>query len=122
MTNLSKRGIVYRREDINMMSFNGVNGQFAPEGSSNYSIWKFKGGIYCHHAWYRVTYRRKTEGGKVKPLTPSEKGSDKRDMRNYEKVSDASANKEGVPFAPPSWETASTKTIDLPNRGSLKNS
>lgn len=121
MTNLSKKGVVYRREDINMMSFNGVNGQFAPEGSSNYSIWKFKGGVYCHHAWYRVTYRRKTEGGKIKPLTPSEKNSDERDMRNYEKVSDATANREGVPFAPPSWDTASTKTIDLPNRGSLKN-
>ena len=121
MTNLSKKGIVYRREDINMMSFNGVNGQFAPEGSSNYSIWKFKGGVYCHHAWYRVTYRRKTEGGKIKPLTPSEKNSDERDLRNYEKVSDATANREGVPFAPPSWDTASTKTIDLPNRGSLKN-
>jgi len=121
MTNLSKKGIVYRREDINIMSFNGVNGQFAPEGSSNYSIWKFKGGVYCHHAWYRVTYRRKTEGGKIKPLTPSEKNSDERDMRNYEKVSDATANREGVPFAPPSWDTASTKTIDLPNRGSLKN-
>jgi hypothetical protein len=121
MTNLSKKGIVYRREDINMMSFNGVNGQFAPEGSSNYSIWKFKGGVYCHHAWYRVTYRRKTEGGKIKPLTPSEKNSGERDMRNYEKVSDATANREGVPFAPPSWDTASTKTIDLPNRGSLKN-
>lgn len=120
MTSLSKQGIVYRREDINMMSFNGVNGQFAPEGSSVYSIWKFKGGVYCHHAWYRVTYRRKTEGGKVKPLTPSEKGSDKRDLRNYEKVSDAVANREGVPFDPPSWDTASTKTIDLPNRGSLK--
>lgn len=121
MTNLSKKGIVYRREDINIMSFNGVNGQFAPEGSSNYSIWKFKGGVYCHHAWYRVTYRRKTEGGKIKPLTSSEKNSDERDMRNYEKVSDATANREGVPFAPPSWDTASTKTIDLPNRGSLKN-
>ena len=121
MTNLSKKGIVYRREDINMMSFNGVNGQFAPEGSSNYSIWKFKGGVYCHHAWYRVTYRRKTEGGKIKPLTSSEKNSDERDLRNYEKVSDATANREGVPFAPPSWDTASTKTIDLPNRGSLKN-
>jgi hypothetical protein len=121
MTNLSKKGIVYRREDINIMSFNGVNGQFAPEGSSNYSIWKFKGGVYCHHAWYRVTYRRKTEGGKIKPLTPSEKNSDERDLRNYEKVSDATANREGVPFAPPSWDTASTKTIDLPNRGSLKN-
>lgn len=121
MTNLSKKGIVYRREDINMMSFNGVNGQFAPEGSSNYSIWKFKGGVYCHHAWYRVTYRRKMENGKIKPLTSSEKNSDERDMRNYEKVSDATANREGVPFAPPSWDTASTKTIDLPNRGSLKN-
>jgi hypothetical protein len=121
MTNLSKKGVVYRREDINIMSFNGVNGQFAPEGSSNYSIWKFKGGVYCHHAWYRVTYRRKTEGGKIKPLTSSEKNSDERDLRNYEKVSDATANREGVPFAPPSWDTASTKTIDLPNRGSLKN-
>jgi hypothetical protein len=124
MVSMSKSNVVFRREDIDIMSFNGVNGQFAPEGSSNYSIWKFKGGVYCHHQWERVTFRRKYQegkGGKVLPLTPSEKNSDKRDMKNYTPVSNDSADNEGVPFNPPSWDTASTKTIDLPNRGSLKN-
>lgn len=121
MVSLSKSGIVYRREDINMMSFSGVNGQFAPAGRSTYSIWRFKGGVNCHHAWYRITYMRKTERGAFKPLAPNEKGTDIRDMDNYDKVSNAKANSEGVPFNPPNWQDAKTKPIDMPNKGSLKN-
>lgn len=121
MVGLTKQGIVYRREDINQMSFSGVNGQFAPAGRSTYSIWRFKGGVNCHHAWYRVTYMRKTEKGAFKPLTPAEKGTDIREMDNYNPVSNTKANQEGVPFSPPNWEDAKTKPINMPNKGSLKN-
>jgi len=121
MVSLTGQGIVYRREDINQMSFSGVNGEFAPNGRSTYSIWRFKGGVNCHHAWYRVTYMRKTIKGAFKPLTSAEKGTDIREMENYDKVSNAKANIEGVPFAPPSWNDAKTKPIDMPNHGSLKN-
>ena len=121
MVALTRQGIVYRREDINQMSFSGVNGQFAPSGRSTYSIWKFKGGVNCHHAWYRVTYLRRSVRGKIKPLTSAEKGTDIREMENYAPISNAKANVEGVPFSPPNWNDAKTKPIDMPNKGSLKN-
>jgi hypothetical protein len=119
----AKLGVVYRREDIDRMGDEGINGQFAPSGKSNYSIWKYKGGVNCHHQWYRLTYMRKrVEGGKFMPLTPQEKEQGLREIEdNYKRVSNKSADSEGVPFSPPDWDTASTKTIDLPNRGSLKN-
>jgi hypothetical protein len=56
------------------------------------------------------------------PLTPEEKELGLREIEeNYKRVSNQSADSAGVPFSPPSWDTASTKTIDLPNKGSLKN-
>ena len=119
----AKLGVVYRREDIDKMGDEGINGQFAPSGKSNYSIWKYKGGVNCNHQWYRMTYMRKrTEGGKFIPLTPEEKAEGLREIQdNYKRVSNQSADSAGVPFSPPDWGTASTKTIDLPNKGSLKN-
>jgi len=117
------KGVVYRREDIDIMSRNGVNSDFAPKGKASYSIWKFKGGVYCHHAWYRLTYRRKSEAGRgsmVKPLTPSEKSSGRRDMDNYNPVPNSEANRDGVPFNPPSWDTAKTRPIDMPSKGKLQ--
>ena len=118
----AKLGVVYRREDIDTMGDDGINGQFAPSGKSNYSIWKYKGGVNCKHQWYRLTYMRKrVSGGKFIPLTPEEKSQAIKDLDNYKRVSNQSADSAGVPFSPPDWQTASTKTIDLPNRGSLKN-
>jgi len=63
----SRAGTVYRIEDIDAMSFNGVNGQFAPAGSSSYSILDHKGGVYCHHKWKRLVFKRKREKGKFLP-------------------------------------------------------
>jgi hypothetical protein len=119
----AKLGVVYRREDIDKMGDEGINGQFAPSGKSNYSIWKYKGGVNCHHQWYRLSYMRKRmQGGKFIPLTPEEKELGLREIEdNYKRVSNQSADSAGVPFNPPSWDIASTKTIDLPNKGSLKN-
>ena len=122
MVSNAKLGVVYRREDIVKMGEEGINGQFAPSGKTNYSIWKYKGGVNCHHQWYRLTYRRKQINGKIIPLTESEKSTQQRDIEdNYNRVSNQSADALGVPFAPVDWSTASTKTIDLPNKGSLKN-
>jgi hypothetical protein len=120
----AKLGVVYRREDIDKMGDEGINGQFAPSGKSNYSIWKYKGGVNCNHQWYRLSYmrKRKGSGGAFLPLTPEEKELGLREIEeNYKRVSNQSADSAGVPFNPPSWDVASTKTIDLPNKGSLKN-
>lgn len=115
-------GVVYRREDIVEMGEAGINGQFAPKGKSTYSIWKFKGGVACHHYWERLTFKRKqNNGGKVMPLTPEESGSTKRDIdNNYTEVSNADANRVGVPFSPPDWKKAKQRPIDMPNQGRIK--
>ena len=118
----AKLGVTYRREDIDVMGDAGINGQFAPSGKSSYSIWKYKGGVYCKHQWFRLTYRRKKINGKIIPLTSEEKEQNMRDIvDNYDRISSQSADRAGVPFDPPSWDIASVKTNDLPNRGSLKN-
>ena len=120
MVQESKGGVIYRREDILTMGDAGVNGQFAPSGQSSYSIWKYKGGVNCHHRWERLTFRRKQIKGKFLPKQPGERGEN-RDLENYNEVSNKSANAAGVPFSPSGWETASTRPIDMPNKGSLKN-
>lgn len=120
MVQESKGGVIYRREDIIAMGDAGVNGQFAPEGQSAYSIWKYKGGVYCHHRWERLTFKRKQVKGKFLPVQPDEKGGD-RNIENYKEVSNKSADSAGVPFKPSGWDTAKTRPIDMPNRGSLKN-
>jgi hypothetical protein len=124
MVSNAKLGVVYRREDIDTMGDQGINGQFAPSGTSTYSIWKYKGGVNCHHQWYRLSYmrKRKGNGGAFLPLSPEEKAKGIKDIQdNYKRVSNQSADSAGVPFDPPSWDIASTKTKDLPNGGSLKN-
>lgn len=69
------RGVVYRKEDIDQASFQGVNNSFGHKGQ-NYSIFKFKGGVNCHHVWKENLYRlkKKTDGDyyKDKSLSSSE--------------------------------------------------
>ena len=120
MVQESKGGVIYRREDIIAMGDAGVNGQFAPQGESTYSIWKYKGGVNCHHRWERLTFRRKQVKGKFLPKQPGETG-DNRNLENYNEVSNKSADKAGVPFSPSGWSDAKTRPIDMPNKGSLKN-
>jgi hypothetical protein len=120
MVQESKGGVIYRREDIIAMGDAGVNGQFSPQGESTYSIWKYKGGVNCHHRWERLTFRRKQVKGKFLPKQPGETG-DNRNLENYNEVSNKSADKAGVPFSPSGWDTAKTRPIDMPNKGSLKN-
>jgi hypothetical protein len=111
MVSNSKQGVIYRFEDIESMD-GQVNTEFSPKGESSYSIWLYKGGAYCHHRWVRQVYFRKREGGKFLP----NKGLD-----NDKRVSVAKAEDAGVPFKDTSkdWNKASTRPIDLPNRGKL---
>jgi hypothetical protein len=54
------RGVVYRKEDIDSASEDGVNNQFGHEGQ-NYSLFRYKGGVQCGHYWQEELYRMKSK-------------------------------------------------------------
>ena len=121
MVAMRKARNVYGRKTILNAGSRAVNPGFGKNGSNTYSIWKFKGGVYCHHFWERVWYFRKRvpkgeqieidgktyKGGQVLPDTT---------IRNYKKVSNAFAENLGanMPF---NDTQARTKPIDTPTRG-----
>ena len=83
MESLTSNKVVFRKEDINMMSFRGVNNVLG-HNKQNYSLLKFKGGKNCHHYWSLQVYK-KSSGRKVnseeaynkglkEPVNPSEMG------------------------------------------------
>ena len=72
MEALTEKKVVFRKEDINMMSFRGVNRELGHK-RQNYSLLKFKGGKNCHHYWELQVYRKKG-GKKVNPNDAYEKG------------------------------------------------
>jgi hypothetical protein len=104
MVGLSKAGLSFRYEDIQEMSDAGVNGEFAPEGSSSYNIFIWKGGCFCHHFWKRQIYIRKRDAkGRVLPNKGLE--NDKRVGNN--------------PYVPQKGAEG-VAPINTPTRGSLK--
>lgn len=115
----AQQGVVYRKEDIESWEGQGINSQFAPSGQSKYSLWLWKGGVYCHHRWFRVIYfRKRGAGGQFLPKSTSA------EMNNDKTVSLPQARSAGVPedkINAPGWPDAGTAPIDQPNRGSLKN-
>ena len=58
MMRLAKSGFVYRLEDIDKASREGVNKQLGHKGRA-YDLFRFKGGVYCRHAWKVILYRLK---------------------------------------------------------------
>ena len=72
MESLTSSKVVFRKEDINMMSFRGVNSVLG-HNKKNYSLLKFKGGKNCHHYWTLQVYKKST-GKKVEPDTAYDKG------------------------------------------------
>jgi hypothetical protein len=112
MVRLSKGGIVWRYEDIQEMSLAGVNGQFAEQGKTTYNIFRFKGGVNCHHFWMRAIYKRKRQGGKFLPNDG---------MENEVKIAVRKAEREG--FSPMDttvgYQDAKRPMKDFPNGGRL---
>lgn len=47
---------VYRLEDIDKASRDGVNSSFG-HNSQPYDLFKYKGGPFCHHVWKKVLFR-----------------------------------------------------------------
>lgn len=108
----SEKGVKYRYEDIMNMSDWGVNSAFAAKGENSYNVFRFKGGVACHHYWIREIYRRKQTKGKFLP----NKG-----LLNDLKISIKRAESEGfdmkdIDFG---WSDAATMPIDMPNQGRL---
>ena len=64
MMRLARAGFVYRLEDIDKASREGVNKQLGHKGRA-YDLFRFKGGVYCRHAWKVILYRLK-EGTELK--------------------------------------------------------
>jgi len=105
MMQLASKGIVYRIEDIDKASRDGINGGFAKEDSTTYDLFKYKGGCYCRHAWKEVLYRRK-KGAEVSP-----------DLANYRRTGEIPKTYKRNPWGS---KQAKQATFDLPNHGSLK--
>lgn len=103
MVAMSKAGAVFKYEDIQQMSDDGVNGEFAPAGQSTYDIFRYVGGAFCHHFWKRQIYFRKQEKGRFLP----NKGLD-----NDKRVGN-------VPYVKPKG-IEGIAPINRPGRGSLK--
>jgi len=68
----TSRNMVFRKEDINMMSFRGVNNKLG-HNKQNYSLLKFKGGKNCHHYWELRVFKLKGDK-RVDPNSAYEKG------------------------------------------------
>ena len=60
MMDMSDAGMVWRLEDIDQASRGDVNVEFRHKPSIEYNIFELKGGIYCHHKWKRVLYRKES--------------------------------------------------------------
>ena len=60
MMGRTAKGVVYRKEDIDQASFQGVNNSFGHKGQ-NYSLFKYKGGVNCGHYWSENLYRLKSK-------------------------------------------------------------
>lgn len=67
MMSRTDSGVVYRKEDIDQASFQGVNNSFGHKGQ-NYSLFRYKGGPNCGHYWSEQLYRLKQNtDGSFKP-------------------------------------------------------
>jgi len=56
MERYTRQGKVFRKEDINNMSFAGVNTGFGPNGINEYNIFLYRGGNNCRHTWKQELY------------------------------------------------------------------
>ena len=61
METFTERNTVFRKEDINMMSFRGINKELGHK-KRNYSLFKYKGGKNCKHFWELRVYKLRVSG------------------------------------------------------------
>lgn len=105
MMNMARAGIVWTIEDIDRASREGVNREFGHNGQP-FSLFKFKGGIYCRHKFKKVLYRLESN------TEPSE------NLGNYKKT-------RTIPKSyiknPVGSKQAGIAPENMPNRGAYPN-
>ena len=95
---------VYRKEDILSMDKEAVNAGFGVDGSATYSIWKWKGGARCQHAFIRKTFARKGGKGLGKAIQAREaRGRGFRAPVNNKKVAQAPAEMQYAGYTAEYW-------------------
>ena len=102
MMSKSKKGNVYRLEDIDKASRDGVNKSHGHKGQP-YDLFKYKGGVSCSHYWSEVLYRLKST---------TKKGSDK--LYDYKETSSVPASYKPKPKGNRESKIAPK---DMPNNG-----
>ena len=104
----SASGKVFRKEDIDLMSSQGINGKFAKSGESKYDIFKYGGGVNCYHRFERRIYKKKLN----KDGTPKKGGA----MASTVEKNVNQATREGYK-APKNHRDVAIAEIDKPNKG-----
>jgi hypothetical protein len=104
---LAANGKVYRKEDIELMSSQGVNGSFAHSGGK-YDIFLFGGGVNCYHRWERRIFKKKLDADG----NPKKGGA----MASTTQVNVNEAKRQGAKLPKNSPDVAKAE-IDKPNKG-----
>lgn len=99
-------GKLYRKEDILRMSNQTVNEGWGPRGTDLYSIWLYKGGGACGHAWRRKTFVAFDDKSGIDPLSPKAKT-----------ISTTKAEKAGYRIR--NSNLVAMRPKDMPNQGFL---
>jgi hypothetical protein len=112
MANAARAGFVYRYEDLQAMEpdTNTLNPGLAQRGSTTYSVWLYKGGVNCKHAFERRVYFRKREKGRF----IADNG-----LESSNPISVARAIRAGMPLKDiaKDFATANTRPFDMPDNG-----
>ena len=74
---------LYRKEDIIRMGDIPVNAGFGIDGADTYSIWKYKGSVWCKHKWSRVTFRSKTKSIDTKSPNAPKTSTNRAEKEGY---------------------------------------
>ena len=105
----SKRGVVYRLEDIDKASrqMNFKAAELPMHKGQKYDLFKFKGGVYCRHKWQQVLYRMKVDAA-----LEGKKGS--KDLKDYDVVKEIPKSYEAKPRG---HKQAKKAPVNMPNNG-----
>ena len=105
----SKRGVVYRLEDIDKASrqMNFKAAELPMHKGKKYDLFKFKGGVYCRHKFQQVLYRMKIDAA-----LDGKKGS--KDLKDYDVVKEIPKSYEAKPRG---HKQAKKAPVNMPNKG-----
>jgi len=105
----SKRGVVYRLEDIDKASrqMNFKAAELPMHKGEKYDLFKFKGGVYCRHKWQQVLYKMKASAA-----LDGKKGS--KNLKDYDEVKEIPKSYDAKPTG---HNDAKKAPVNMPNNG-----